>query len=141
MRYEDAGVSDDLANRLIAWLRERYPEGKEYIGPFSAEVPLKELGDHKLLLTCDGVGTKSIVAKQFGRLKVLGLDVVAMNVNDIAAQGGIPLFFLDYLATGELKLEEAKEILKGILEGCRIAGVTLVGGETAQLPGLLNKES
>jgi len=145
MRYEDAGVSESSVKNLLDFIREYYPEGKEFIGPFSANVPLRnflsEFKEPVLLLTTDGVGTKILVAKKFKKFDVIGQDCVAMNVNDIAAEGGKPLFFLDYLALSRLDLEEAKEIMKGVINALREARVLLVGGETAQLPDMFKEEN
>jgi len=84
-------------------------------------------------MTMDGVGTKLLVAEEFRKFDTIGIDLVAMNVNDLLCMGAVPIAFMDYLAVGELDLDKAKEILKGVKEGCELAGCKLVGGETAQL--------
>lgn len=145
MRYEDAGVSESSVKDLLTFVTKIYPEGRGFIGSFSAPIPLKSFMDEFeepiLLLTTDGVGTKILVAKKFGSFDVIGNDCVAMNVNDIAAQGGKPLFFLDYLAFSKLKIKEAREILRGIVDATREADVMLVGGETAQLPDMFKENN
>lgn len=135
--YKSAGVNIDLADRLISRLREKLPA----IGFFSGLFPLKLKGYKEPLLVAstDGVGTKLLVAHMMNRHKTIGIDLVAMVVNDLCVCGAKPLFFLDYFATGKLGLRQAEDILAGIMEGCRQAGCPLIGGETAELPGLYQK--
>ena len=108
------------------------------LGGFSALFDLKKAGYKNPLLaaTADGVGTKLKVAVAVGKHDTVGIDLVAMCVNDLITSGAEPLFFLDYLATGKLDVAAAREILGGIAEGCRQAGCALIGGETAELPGM-----
>jgi phosphoribosylformylglycinamidine cyclo-ligase len=132
--YEDAGVSIRKGDMVVDFLRQR----NKSIGGFSGLYPLKTAGMRKpmLVASTDGVGTKLLVAKAAGNLSTIGIDLVAMVVNDLIVCGAKPLFFLDYYATGHLTLTEAKQVLKGILEGCEIGRMPLLGGETAELPGL-----
>ena len=93
-----------------------------------------------LIVSCtDGVGTKLDLADKFNRLETIGIDLVAMCVNDLIVQGAKPLFFLDYIAIDKIKLNKMKKIFKGILRGCNIANCDLVGGETAEMPGIYRK--
>jgi phosphoribosylformylglycinamidine cyclo-ligase len=132
--YDAAGVSIERGERLVDFLRAK----NKAIGGFSGIYALKTAGMKRpmLVASTDGVGTKLLVARMAGRLDTVGIDLVAMVVNDIIVCGAKPLFFLDYFATGHLDLAEAKHILTGILRGCEIAGVPLIGGETAEMPGL-----
>lgn len=132
--YEDAGVSIARGDKLVDYLRAK----NSAIGGFSGLLPLpKQKGKSPLLVaSTDGVGTKLLVARQANELSTIGIDLVAMVVNDIVVCGAKPLFFLDYFATGKLKLGEGRRILEGILRGCEIARMPLLGGETAEMPGL-----
>jgi phosphoribosylaminoimidazole synthetase len=108
------------------------------LGGFAAALDLKAAGfiDPIVLATTDGVGTKLKIAIETGRHAGIGVDLVAMCVNDLLAQGGEPLLFLDYYATGKLNADEGATIVRGIAQGCEIAGCALAGGETAEMPGL-----
>ncbi len=113
------------------------------IGGFSSIFDIKKLGyaDPLILSTTDGVGTKLQLAIKTKNFFNIGIDLVAMCVNDIIAQGGTPHFFMDYIATGKLKINITSEIIKGIVKGCKLANCALVGGETAEMPGHYNEEN
>jgi phosphoribosylformylglycinamidine cyclo-ligase len=142
-RYRDAGVDIDAGAALVDRIKPLAKStarrgGDGALGGFGAIFDLKACGyrDPLLLAATDGVGTKLLVANAVGRHDTVGIDLVAMCVNDLVVQGGEPLFFLDYFATGALDVEAAADVVSGIAEGCRQAGCALIGGETAELPGL-----
>jgi phosphoribosylformylglycinamidine cyclo-ligase len=131
--YKDAGVDINEADKLVDYLKTK----NRAIGGFSGLMPLpKGMKKPLLVASTDGVGTKLLLAKTMKDYSTIGIDLVAMVVNDMAVNGARPIFFLDYYATGALKLKEAKQVIDGILEGCSQAGCPLIGGETAELPGL-----
>jgi phosphoribosylformylglycinamidine cyclo-ligase len=142
-RYRQAGVDIDAGAALVerikpaaaATLRSGVMGG---LGGFGALFDLKAAGfkDPILVAATDGVGTKLKIAQATGRHGTIGIDLVAMCVNDLVVQGAEPLFFLDYFATGKLEVEAAAAVVEGIAEGCRRAGCALVGGETAEMPGM-----
>ncbi|BBK31281.1 phosphoribosylformylglycinamidine cyclo-ligase [Allostella humosa] len=141
--YRDAGVDIDAGNALVEAIKPlaratRRPGADAGLGGFGALFDLKAAGfrDPILVTTTDGVGTKLKIAIDTGRLETIGIDLVAMCVNDLVVQGAEPLLFLDYFATGRLDVERGRAIIAGIAEGCRQAGCALVGGETAEMPGL-----
>lgn len=133
LTYRKAGVNIDLADKLIDHLQKKAPS----IGGFAGLYPLKfaGAGEYCLVACTDGVGTKLKVAFALNRHETVGIDLVAMCVNDLIVCGAKPLFFLDYYATGRLDLHRSKKILEGILEGCRQGHSALLGGETAEMPG------
>src|ERR1700676_3600339 len=140
--YRDAGVDidagDDLAERIKPrGGRSMRPEVLGGIGGFGAlvEVPLDRYRKPVLVSGTDGVGTKLRLAIDTGRHDTVGIDLVAMCVNDVVVQGAEPLFFLDYFATGKLVVDIGARVIAGIVEGCVQAGRALVGGETAGMPG------
>lgn len=136
--YAEAGVDIDAADEFVAYIRSRKPA----IGGFSGLFRLPSLRSMKrpmLVGSTDGVGTKLLIAKALRRFDTIGIDLVAMVVNDLITCGAVPLFFLDYYAAGKLNLEEAKAIFDGILAGCEQARMEMLGGETAELPGLYAK--
>ena len=143
LTYAAAGVDIDAGNALVEAIKPlakatRRPGAEASLGGFGALFDLKAAGysDPLLVSTTDGVGTKLRVAIESGRHDTVGIDLVAMCVNDLLAQGAEPLLFLDYYATGKLEVETARRVVAGIAEGCKLAGAALVGGETAEMPGM-----
>jgi phosphoribosylformylglycinamidine cyclo-ligase len=141
--YADSGVDIDAGNALVAAIKPlvratRRPGADAEIGGFGGLFDLKAAGyrDPVLVAATDGVGTKLRVAIDTGILDTIGIDLVAMSVNDLIVQGAEPLFFLDYYATGKLEPAIGARIVAGIAEGCRLAGAALIGGETAEMPGI-----
>ena len=141
--YRDAGVDIDAGDELVerikpAVSRSRRPEVLAGVGGFGAlvEVPLERYRRPVMVSGTDGVGTKLRLAIETGRHDTIGIDLVAMCANDVVVQGAEPLFFLDYYATGKLRVATAECVIKGIVEGCVQAGCALVGGETAEMPGM-----
>jgi phosphoribosylformylglycinamidine cyclo-ligase len=141
--YRDAGVDidagDDLVERIKpAVKRSMRPEVLGGLGGFGAlvEVPLERYRRPVMVSGTDGVGTKLRLAIETGRHDTIGIDLVAMCANDVVVQGAEPIFFLDYYATGRLQVPVAERVIKGIVEGCLQAGCALVGGETAEMPGM-----
>lgn len=144
--YADAGVDIDAGNALIerikpAARRTGRPGTVSGLGGFGALFDLKAAGysDPVLVAATDGVGTKLRIAIDTGNVDTIGIDLVAMCVNDLICQGAEPLFFLDYFATGKLDLDQATRIINGIAEGCEKSGCALIGGETAEMPGMYHK--
>ncbi|MFI0395247.1 phosphoribosylformylglycinamidine cyclo-ligase [Paracoccus jiaweipingae] len=143
MTYAGAGVDIDAGNALVerikpaaaATTRTGVMEG---LGGFGALFDPRAAGftDPVLVAATDGVGTKLRIAIDTGELDGVGIDLVAMCVNDLVCQGGEPLFFLDYFATGKLSVDEAARVVTGIAEGCKRSGCALIGGETAEMPGM-----
>ena len=143
LSYADAGVDIDAGNALVEKIKPlvrstRRPGADGEIGGFGGLFDLKAAGfsDPVLVAANDGVGTKLMVAIESARHDTVGIDLVAMCVNDLAVQGAEPLFFLDYFATGRLDPDQGAAIVSGIAEGCRQAGCALIGGETAEMPGM-----
>lgn len=141
--YADAGVDIDAGNELVerikpAARRTNRPGVMAGLGGFGALFDLKAAGyeDPILVGATDGVGTKLRIAIDTGNVDTIGIDLVAMCVNDLVCQGAEPLFFLDYFATGKLETETAARIIEGIAEGCIRSGCALIGGETAEMPGM-----
>lgn len=143
LTYADAGVSIDAGDALIDKIKPMArstsrPGADVGLGGFGGAFDLLAAGfkDPVLVSGTDGVGTKLRIAIDTNELSTVGIDLVAMCVNDVLAQGAEPLFFLDYFATGHLDTERAANVVSGIAEGCRQAGCALIGGETAEMPGM-----
>ncbi len=147
LSYRDAGVDIDAGNDLVERIK---PYAKQTLRPgvlgglggFGAlfALDLKKYPQPVLVAGTDGVGTKLKLAMQLGIHDSVGIDLVAMCVNDLIVQGAEPLFFLDYYATGKLRVDVASDVIKGIAEGCGLAGAALIGGETAEMPGMYHGE-
>ena len=142
-QYREAGVDIDAGAALVEALKPlakstARPGSSAGLGGFGALFDLKATGfkDPILVATTDGVGTKLKIAIASGRHETIGIDLVAMCVNDLVVQGAEPLFFLDYFATGKLDVGAARVILEGVAEACRATGCALIGGETAEMPGM-----
>ncbi|MBI4969797.1 MAG: phosphoribosylformylglycinamidine cyclo-ligase [Rhodospirillales bacterium] len=143
MTYKDSGVDIDAGNRLVEAIKPLAAATRRLgsdagLGGFGAFFDPKAAGfkDPVLVATTDGVGTKLKVAIAADRHEGVGIDLVAMSVNDLVVQGAEPLFFLDYFATGALDVATARTVIAGVAEGCRQAGCALIGGETAEMPGM-----
>ncbi|MCW5722155.1 MAG: phosphoribosylformylglycinamidine cyclo-ligase [Devosia sp.] len=143
LSYKQAGVDIDAGNALVEAIKPavrstRRPGADGEIGGFGGLFDLKAAGfvDPVLVAANDGVGTKLKIAIDTGKHDTIGQDLVAMCVNDLVVQGAEPLFFLDYFATGKLDVEQGTAIVNGIAHGCRLAGCALIGGETAEMPGM-----
>lgn len=146
LSYRDAGVDIDAGNALIERIKPlaaaTHREGvMDQLGGFGAlfELPLGRYKEPVLVAGTDGVGTKLRLAIEMGQHDSVGIDLVAMCVNDLIVQGAEPLFFLDYYASGKLDVDVASDVIKGISDGCIQAGAALVGGETAEMPGMYTK--
>lgn len=143
MSYAEAGVDIDAGNALVerikpAAIATKRPGVMDALGGFGALFDPRAAGfqDPVLVAATDGVGTKLRIAIDTQELDGVGIDLVAMCVNDLVCQGAEPLFFLDYFATGKLSVDEAARVINGIAEGCRRSGTALIGGETAEMPGM-----
>lgn len=143
LSYAEAGVDIDAGNALVERIKPaaastKRPGVMASLGGFGALFDLKAAGysDPILVAATDGVGTKLRIAIDTGHLDGVGQDLVAMCVNDLVCQGAEPLFFLDYFATGKLSVDEAARVVEGIAAGCKLSGAGLIGGETAEMPGM-----
>jgi phosphoribosylformylglycinamidine cyclo-ligase len=142
--YRDAGVDTEAAAKAVALIVDlaataRRPEVADQVGGFAG---LYRIGEGRLLAAAtDGVGTKLEIARQTGRLDTVGIDLVAMCADDVACTGAEPLFFLDYLAVGRVEPTRVASIVEGVAEGCRRAGCALLGGETAEHPGMMAEDA
>jgi phosphoribosylformylglycinamidine cyclo-ligase len=141
--YRDAGVDTEAAAKAVALIADlaasiRRPEVADQVGGFAG---LYRIGEGRLLAAAtDGVGTKLEIARQTGRLDTVGVDLVAMCADDVVCTGAEPLFFLDYLAVGRVEPTRVASIVEGVVEGCRRAGCALLGGETAEHPGVMEDD-
>ena len=149
--YKKSGVNIGLADNFvkhIARISKKNVKKKnnhlpaDNIGAFGSTYDISNIKiKDPLIVSCtDGVGTKLDLASRYKRFDTIGIDLVAMCVNDLIVQGAKPLFFLDYIAVGKLNLIKVKKILKGIMKGCKISGCSLIGGETAEMPGIYDNE-
>ena len=149
--YKKSGVNISLANKLVKHISNLSKKGvkktkgiakKDVIGGFGSlfDISKLKIKDPVIVSCTDGVGTKIDLANKFKKFDTIGIDLVAMCINDLIVQGAKPLFFLDYIAVGKLDLAKTKKILKGIFRGCKISDCKLIGGETAEMPGIYSKD-
>ena len=149
--YKKSGVNISLANKLVKHIsnlskkdvkKTKDAAKKDVIGGFGSlfDISNLKIKDPVIVSCTDGVGTKIDLANKFKKFDTIGIDLVAMCINDLIVQGAKPLFFLDYIAVGKLDLNKTKKILKGIFKGCRISDCKLIGGETAEMPGIYSKD-
>ena len=148
--YKKSGVDISLANKLVKHIsnlskksdkKMKNSSDEAVIGGFGSlfDISKIKIKDPVIVSCTDGVGTKVDLVNKFKKFDTIGIDLVAMCVNDLIVQGAKPLFFLDYIAVGKLNLNKAKKILKGIFKGCQISECKLIGGETAEMPGIYSK--
>lgn len=148
LTYKQSGVDIDEGNRAVDLIKRKIKTTYDNnvigdLGNFSGLYSLKDftnMTEPVLLSSTDGVGTKLKLAQMMDRHNTVGIDLVAMCVNDLICQGARPLFFLDYIATGKLVAEQVEQIVSGIVDGCKMAGCALVGGETAEMPGMYSED-
>ena len=149
--YKKSGVNIPLANKLVRYIssiakkdvkKTKNSFNKDLIGGFGSlyDISKYKIKDPVIVSCTDGVGTKLELANKFKKFDTIGIDLVAMCVNDLIVQGAKPLFFLDYIAVGKLNLNKTKKILKGIFKGCGLSNCKLIGGETAEMPGVYSKD-
>ena len=149
--YKKSGVDISLANKLVKHIsliskkdvqKTNNSFNKDIIGGFGSlfDISNIKIKDPVIVSCTDGVGTKLDLANKFKKFDTIGIDLVAMCINDLVVQGAKPLFFLDYIAVGKLNLNKTKKILKGIFKGCKISNCKLIGGETAEMPGIYSKD-
>ena len=149
--YKKSGVNISLANKLVKHIsklskkdakKKTSVDKKEIIGGFGSlfDISNLKIKDPVIVSCTDGVGTKIELANKYKKFDTIGIDLVAMCVNDLIVQGARPLFFLDYIAVGKLNFKKTKKILKGIFKGCQISNCKLIGGETAEMPGIYSKD-
>ena len=148
--YKKSGVNISLANKLVNYIsqvskknvKKRESRNFDEIGGFGSlfDISNLKIKDPVIVSCTDGVGTKIEIANRFKKFDTIGIDLVAMCINDLIVQGAKPLFFLDYIAVGKLDLKKTKEIIKGIFKGCKLSNCNLIGGETAEMPGIYSKD-
>ena len=149
--YKKSGVNINLADRFVEHIAKISKKNvkkkskylyKDNIGSFGSTFDISKIKikDPLIVSSTDGVGTKINLANQFNKFDTIGIDLVAMCVNDLIVQGAKPLFFLDYIAVGKIKFNKLKKILSGIIKGCAISDCSLIGGETAEMPGMYDKD-
>ena len=149
--YKKSGVNISLANKLVKYIsgvskksvkKTKGYSNKNAIGGFGSlfDISNIKIKDPVIVSCTDGVGTKIDLANKHKKFDTIGIDLVAMCINDLIVQGAKPLFFLDYIAVGKLNFSKTKNILKGIFKGCRISKCKLIGGETAEMPGVYSKD-
>ena len=149
--YKKSGVDISLANKLVKHISRVSKKNvkktnalfdRDLIGGFGSlyDISKIKIKDPVIVSCTDGVGTKIELANKFKKFDTIGIDLVAMCVNDLIVQGAKPLFFLDYIAVGKLNLVKVKKIINGIFNGCKLSDCKLVGGETAEMPGVYSKE-
>ena len=149
--YKKSGVNIPLANKLVSHITKLSRKNvkktngslkKDVIGGFGSLFDISNIGikDPVIVSCTDGVGTKVELANKFKKFDTIGVDLVAMCINDLIVQGAKPLFFLDYIAVGKLEINKTKKILKGIFKGCQLSECELIGGETAEMPGTYSKD-
>ena len=148
--YKNSGVDISLGNKFVKHIsnvtkknvkKANKRKHRNNIGSFGSLYDINHLKiKDPIIVSCtDGVGTKLELSDKYNKLNTIGIDLVAMCVNDLVVQGARPLFFLDYIAIDKINLSKLKKILKGILKGCKLAGCDLIGGETAEMPGIYKK--
>ena len=149
--YKKSGVNISLANKLVKHIskissknvkKTKVGSKKDVIGGFGSlfDISNYKIKDPVIVSCTDGVGTKIDLANKFKKFNTIGIDLVAMCINDLIVQGAKPLFFLDYIAVGKLNLKKTKKILSGIFKGCELSNCKLIGGETAEMPGIYSKD-
>ena len=149
--YKKSGININLADQFVQYIakiskknvkkKSKYLN-KDNIGAFGSTFDISKIKikDPLIVSSTDGVGTKLDLANRFGKFDTIGIDLVAMCVNDLIVQGAKPLFFLDYIAVGKIKLKKMKKILNGIVKGCDLSLCSLIGGETAEMPGIYDND-
>ena len=143
--YKKSGVNIDAADKFISFIsnissKKRGNKKNANIGGFGSVTNLpKDIKNPKIVACTDGVGTKIEIANLLNKYDTIGIDLVAMSVNDLIVQGAKPLFFLDYISINKIDLKKIKSIIRGIIKGCDISQCSLVGGETAEMPGVYSK--
>ena len=148
--YKKSGVNISLANKLVKHIsnlskkddkKTKVSSNNNVIGGFGSlfDISNYKIKDPVIVSCTDGVGTKIELTNKFKKFDTIGIDLVAMCVNDLIVQGAKPLFFLDYIAVGKLDLNKTKKIIRGIFKGCHLSNCKLIGGETAEMPGIYSK--